>query len=50
MSEKSTNYLVQKERNSTQLIERAKQLYQEEQYLAASQVWQQAIISFEQQK
>ncbi len=41
--------LVQNNQNPTQLIDRAKQLYQDKQYEAASRVWQQAVEIYRQQ-
>ncbi|MDJ0745546.1 MAG: CHAT domain-containing protein [Xenococcaceae cyanobacterium MO_167.B27] len=41
--------LVQNNPNPTQLIIRAKQLYQDQQYVEASRVWQQAIAIYKQQ-
>ena len=41
--------IVQNNQNPTQLIDRAKQLYQGEQYVEASRVWQQAVIVLKQQ-
>ena len=41
--------IVQDSQNPHQLINRAKQLYQDEQYAEASKVWQQAVTFFEQQ-
>ena len=35
--------------NTIQLVERAEQLYRAEQYVKATQVWQQAVTAFEQQ-
>jgi hypothetical protein len=40
---------IKSDRYPTQLINRAKQLYQNEQYLAASQVWQQLATVYQQQ-
>ena len=37
-------------RHATKLIDRAKQLYIKEQYSTASQIWQQAVKAFQQQK
>ncbi len=42
--------LVRNDRHTIQLIERAKQLYQQEQYSAASQVWQQLATAYRQQR
>lgn len=39
-----------RDRDTIQLIDRARQLYQAEQYIKASQVWQQAVTAFEQQE
>ena len=45
----SSTPLVQNNQNPTQLIDRAKQLYQDQQYEAASRVWQQAVEMYRQQ-
>ena len=42
--------IVQVERHSRQLIDQARQLYQNEQYAEASKIWQQAVTVFEQQE
>ncbi len=46
----STVDLVKNDRHTIQLIERAKQLYRQEQYSAASQVWQQLATAYRQQR
>ena len=45
----SSPSIVQDSQNPHQLINRAKQLYQNEQYAEASRVWQQAIVVYKQQ-
>ncbi len=46
---KSIFIVTQNQQNLTQLINRAKQLYQNEKYLESSKVWQQAVEVFQQQ-
>ena len=41
---------VKRDRHFPQLIERAKQLYQEEQYTEANRIWQQAVSFYQQQQ
>ena len=41
--------IIQKKHNFTQLINQAKQLYQDEQYVKASGVWQQAVDVFQEE-
>ena len=41
--------ITQQEHYPAQLLERAKQLYQNEQYLEASKIWQQAVEVFRHQ-
>ena len=46
---KSLFVVTQNEQNLTRLIDRARRLYDNEQYLEASRVWQQAVKRFQQQ-
>ena len=48
VSAKSLFVVTQHEHGPAQLVERAKQLYQNEQYIEAIRVWQQAVAVFQQ--
>ena len=49
VSAKSLLIVTQNQQNFTQLIDRARRLYDNKQYLEASKVWQQAVEKFQQQ-
>ena len=46
----TTNTVIVQQQNTTELSDRAKQLYLDERYAEASQIWQQAVIAFQEQQ